>query len=129
MLKQRRIQFIQKTTNNMEIYKNSKYRVTFTAEKNKPNDGNEKKKMNHQLIKILRELIITKLKQLKMKIHLWMNYQNFKIIIIILLNLISKLKENKLVYDYEKRNNEDLKNKNFSRNNLNQMKYRKKLKN
>jgi hypothetical protein len=54
-----------------------------------------------------------------------MNYQNFKIIIIILLNLISKLKENKLVYDYEKRNNEDLKNKNFSRNNLNQMKYRK----
>jgi len=54
-----------------------------------------------------------------------MNYQNFKIIIIILLNLISKLKENKLVYDYEKRNNEDLKNKNFSRNNLNQMKNRK----
>ena len=54
----------------MEIYKNSKYRVAFTAEKNKPNDGNEKKKMNHQLIKILRELIITKLKQLKMKIHL-----------------------------------------------------------
>ena len=42
-----------------------------------------------------------------------MNYQNFKIIIIILLNLISKLKENKLVHDYEKRNNEDLKNKNF----------------
>ena len=62
MLKQRRIQFIQKTTNNMEIYKNSKYRATFTAEKNKPNDDNEKKKMNHQLIKILRELIITKLK-------------------------------------------------------------------
>ena len=62
MLKQRRIKFIQKTTNNMEIYKNSKYRVAFTAEKNKPNDGNEKKKMNHQLIKILRELIITKLK-------------------------------------------------------------------
>ena len=58
-----------------------------------------------------------------------MNYQNFKIIIIILLNLISKLKENKQVYDDEKRNNEDLKNKNFSRNNLNQMKYRKKLKN
>lgn len=54
-----------------------------------------------------------------------MNYQNFKIIIIILLNLISKLKENKLVHDYEKRNNEDLKNKKFSRNNLNQMKYRK----
>ena len=54
-----------------------------------------------------------------------MNYQNFKIIIIILLNLISKLKENKLVHDYEKRNNKDLKNKNFSRNNLNQMKYRK----
>ena len=48
-----------------------------------------------------------------------MNYQNFKILIIILLNLISKMKENKLVYDYQKRNNEDLKNKNFSRNNLN----------
>ena len=62
MLKQRGIQFIQKTTNNMEIYKNNKYRVTFTAEKNKPNDDNEKKKMNHQLIKILRELIIMKLK-------------------------------------------------------------------
>ena len=48
-----------------------------------------------------------------------MNYQNSKILIIILLNLISKLKENKLVRDYEKRNNEDLKNKNFSGNNLN----------
>ena len=48
-----------------------------------------------------------------------MNYQNFKILIIILLNLISKLKENKLVHDYEKRNNEDLKNKNFSGNDLN----------
>ena len=55
-----------------------------------------------------------------------MNYPNFKIIIIILLNLISKLKENKLVHDYEKRNNEDLKNKNFSRNNLNKDEIQKK---
>ena len=54
-----------------------------------------------------------------------MNYQNFKIIIIILLNLISKLKENKLVHDYEKRNNEDLKNKNFQEIILIKMKYRK----
>ena len=49
----------------MEIYKNNKYRVTLTAEKNKPNDDNEKKKMNHQLIKILSRINNNEVKIIK----------------------------------------------------------------